>query len=172
MDATAHERSLVLRAQSGDRVAFDELLRRIDQALLRYITTLVAGSRVSPEDVLQEVLVTVVRKVTWLRDPDLFRAWAFRIATRAAFRALRANRPSEQLTDDHAAAEIHPPDPWLLRRLAEVLPLLTEASRAVIHLHYVEDLPLTDVAAALEINVGTVKSRLAYGLARLRKELT
>jgi RNA polymerase sigma-70 factor (ECF subfamily) len=171
MDVTAHERSLVLRAQSGDRAAFDELLRRVDQALLRYIATLLAGSRVSAEDVLQDVLITVVRKIGWLRDPALFRPWVFRIASRAAFRILKRERPSEQLTEEHAGPEVHPPDPWLQRRLVELLPRLTEASRAVIHLHYVEDMPLSDVAAALEINVGTVKSRLAYGLARLRKEL-
>ena len=88
MDAAAHERSLVLRAQSGDRHAFDELLRSVDRPLLRYIAT-IAGGRVAAEDVLQDVLIAVVRKIEWLRDPSLFRPWVFRIASRAAFRAIR-----------------------------------------------------------------------------------
>ncbi|HEX6177762.1 MAG TPA: sigma factor, partial [Thermoanaerobaculia bacterium] len=88
MDARGYERSLVLRAQSGDRGAFDELLQRVDDSLLRYITTITCG-RAPAEDVLQDVLIVIVRKIVWLRDPDLFRAWAFRIASRAAFRAIR-----------------------------------------------------------------------------------
>jgi len=170
MDARGYERSLVLRAQSGDRAAFDELLGRIDESLLRYIAS-IAGGRVQPEDVLQDVLIAIVRNITWLRDPDLFRSWAFRIASRSAFRAVRKDSRTSQLDDEHAAPVVDAPDPWLLQRLSSALPRLTEAARAVIYLHYLEDMSLSDVAAALEISPGTVKSRLAYGLAQLRKEL-
>jgi RNA polymerase sigma-70 factor (ECF subfamily) len=48
---------------------------------------------------------------------------------------------------------------------------VSPASRAVLVLHFQEDLPLTDVAAILEIPLGTVKSRLAYGSAALRRQL-
>lgn len=170
MEATANERLLVLRAQSGDRAAFDELLAGVDAALLRYIRAIV-GTTVPAEDVLQEVLITIVRKIVWLREAGLFRPWAFRIASRSAFRAMRKEIAHEPLGDEWAAAPLTPPDPWLRQRLAAALPRLTEASRAVIYLHYVEEMPLSDVAAALEINPGTVKSRLAYGLSLLRKEL-
>src|SRR5688500_18566964 len=131
MDATAHERSLILRAQSGDRAAFDELLRRVDESLLRYISTLVVRSRIAAEDVLQDVLLTIVRKIGWLRDPDLFRPWAFRIASRMAFRMLRRERRSEPLDEEHAGPDFTPPDPWLLQRLAAALPRVTAASRAI-----------------------------------------
>ena len=170
MDAAGHERALVLRAQSGDRNAFDQLLRAVDRSLLAFIRTIV-GSRTPAEDVLQDVLVTIVRKIAWLRDPGLFRAWSFRIASRASFRAMRGERPMEPL-DDSAGETVDPPDPWLRQRLAEALPRVTPASRAVLHLHYVEEMPLSDVAAVLEVRIGTVKSRLAYGLAQLRKELS
>ena len=170
MDPATHERALVLRAQSGDRRAFDELLGLIDGALFRYIASIVRD-RCAPEDVLQDVLITVVRKIGWLRDPSLFRPWCFRIASRAAFRAMGKRVPSEVL-EETAAVDHDPPDPWLRERLAGAIHRLSEASRAVIHLHYVEDMSLSDVAAALEISPGTVKSRLAYGLAQLRKELS
>lgn len=171
MDTDRREHALVLRAQCGDRGAFDELLQRVDTPLLRYVET-ITGSRSAAEDILQDALVTIVRKISWLRDPALFRNWAFRIASRTAFRAMRKQLRPEPLDDGLASIERDAADPWLLQRLALSLPRLSEASRAVIHLHYLEEMSLSDVAAVLEISPGTVKSRLAYGLAQLRKELT
>ena len=60
------------------------------------------------------------------------------------------------------------PHPWE-PRLLDWVDDLPPASRAVIVLHYLEEMSLDDVAAVLEISPGTVKSRLAYGLARLRR---
>ena len=58
-------------------------------------------------------------------------------------------------------------------RLTELLdsPALSPASRAGLVLHFREEMPLAHVAAVLEIPIGTVKSRLAFGLKSLRKEL-
>lgn len=164
------ETALVLRAQCGDRAAFDELLRGVDKMLLRYITAIV-GSGAAAEDILQEVLIKVVRKIVWLRDPELFRPWAFRIASREAFRSLRRELRSEPLSDSSAVEEETTVDPWLRERLAAAIPRLSEPTRAVIHLHYIEELALSDVAAVLEISPGTVKSRLSAALTKLRKEL-
>lgn len=171
MTADLQERSLVLRAQSGDREAFDALLRSIAPPLLRYVRR-VLGESVLADDVLQETLILIVRKLSWLSDPSLFRPWAYRIASREAFRALKKRRalPAEPLEEIDAPVEQPPPDPWQRERLLASLDLLTPASRAVITLHYFEELPLSDVAAVLDLSLGTVKSRLAYGLARLRKE--
>lgn len=164
----ASERSLVLRAQSGDREAFDALLAEIGPPLLRYATR-VTGDIALAEDAVQETLIAIVRKIEWLNDPSLFRAWAYRIASREAFRLLKKSRrfadPIEELpfTDE-------PSDPWQRERLLSSLERLSPASRAVIALHYLEEMPLHDVAAVLELPLGTVKSRLNYGLVQLRKE--
>jgi RNA polymerase sigma-70 factor (ECF subfamily) len=68
------------------------------------------------------------------------------------------------------ATEVEEPDPWQRERLLANVARLSPASRAVVTLHYLDELPLADVAAILDISLGTVKSRLAYGLAQLRKE--
>lgn len=169
MTPDARERALVLRAQSGDREAFDSLLRDAAPWLLRYLAR-VTGEGALAEDVLQDVLVIIVRKLHWLSDPSLFRAWAYRIASREAFRALKKWRKLEPLDEGLAIAEVDTPDPWLRERLLAAIGRLTPATRAVVALHYVEDMPLAEVAAVLDLNLGTVKSRLAYGLAQLRKE--
>lgn len=163
--------ALVLRAQSGDRDAFDALLRDIAPPLLRYVTR-VTGDVAMAEDVVQETLIAIVRKIAWLSDPSLFRAWAYRIASREAFRTLRKRRMlvTESLSDDLPATVDVAVDPWQRERLLASLERLAPAGRAVITLHYLEELPLSEIATILDLPVGTVKSRLAYGLAKLRKE--
>ena len=170
--ADAYQRSLVLRAQSGDREAFDSLLRDLGPPLLRYITR-VMGDPALAEDVVQETFIAIVRKISWLQDASLFRAWAYRIASREAFRVLRKRRAVivEPIGEIEAVLE-KPSDPWQRERLLASLEQLSPASRAVVTLHYLEEMPLADVAAVLDLPLGTVKSRLSYGLAQLRKENT
>jgi RNA polymerase sigma-70 factor (ECF subfamily) len=168
MTFDAQQRRLVLRAQSGDREAFDALLREAGPPLLRYVTR-VTGNATLAEDVVQDCLVAIVRKIAWLSDPSLFRPWAYRIASRLAFRALKKERIFVESADE-AAYEEGPEDPWMRDRLLASLDRLSPASRAVVTLHYLDEMPLSEVAAVLDLNVGTVKSRLAYGLAQLRKE--
>lgn len=169
MATSSQEAQWVLQAQCGDREALELLLRGIQPALHRYLTRL-AGSSAS-DDVLQEVLIVLCRKLKWLENPEVFRAWAFRIASRAAFRYLkREKRMSIQYDGalDEFAAPASAPPPELLPELLNS-EVLSPASRAVLTLHFQEELSLPEIAAILEIPLGTVKSRLAYGLAALRK---
>jgi RNA polymerase sigma-70 factor (ECF subfamily) len=166
---------LVLRAQAGDRAALEALLAHAD-ALLRPYATLMLRDADAAEDVLQDVLLAVYRKLATLREPRAFAAWARRIASREIFRALRGRRAYDQLHDEllpDLPAEADPPAPpdGLLQRLPELLERVSPASRAVLALHYTDDLSLDETAAVLDLPIGTVKSRLAYGLATLRRAL-
>ncbi|HEX7152312.1 MAG TPA: RNA polymerase sigma factor [Thermoanaerobaculia bacterium] len=161
---------LVLRAQSGDRAALDTLLRTIQEPLYRYVVHIV-GTRAAAEDILQDVFVRIWRKLGWLHDPALFRPWVYRIASREAFRHLERERKwREQVRDDEVLATIAAPpvkvdDGELTRLIGEASP----ASRAVLVLHYLDGLTFDEIAGILGIAVGTVKSRLAYGLRTLRR---
>jgi len=163
----------VLRAQCGDRAALELLLRQVQRSLRRYLVSLVGAS--DADDVLQDVLLLIYRKLTWLRDPELFRPWAFRIASRTAFRHLGERRRwSEQIdeclsVDDVAATGAAVDEERLDQLLAAHQ--ISPACAAVLTLHFGERMPLAEVAAVLEIPLGTVKSRLAYGLAALRRRL-
>ena len=163
----------MLRAQSGDREALELLLRSVSPALERYLTGL-AGSA-DAEDILQDVLLIIYKKLTLLEQPDVFRAWAFRIASRSAFRHLKKRkRWPDHARDDDALELLAAPDPPprddAIRALLEA-DTIPPASRAVLALHFQEELPLSEVAAILEIPLGTAKSRLAYGLSALRRHL-
>jgi RNA polymerase sigma-70 factor (ECF subfamily) len=167
------EKQWLLRAQCHDREAVELLLRSIQPSLQRYLTGLVGS--LHADDVLQEALIAISRDIVWLRAPELFRPWAFRIASRIGFRYLKRERnrleqPGDPLVLDAAPApEDRPPDTTLAEVLASNR--LSPASQAVLALHFREEMSLAEVAAVLEIPLGTVKSRLAYGLATLRREL-
>jgi len=171
---TSTQESLwVLRAQCGDHEALECLLRSVQPSLRRFVRGIVGTSHA--DDVLQDVLIVVCRKLKSLHAPELFRPWAFRIAGRQAFRHIRREKrwpeqPSDESVLDESSAENTSSSTELFE---EVLSLenLSPASRAVLVLHFKEDLPLSEVAAILEVPVGTVKSRLAYGLAAIRKQI-
>ena len=160
---------VVARAVAGDRQALEGVLAALQRPLYRYVSRLVMRREIA-EDVLQEVLFRICRKIGWLHDPELLRPWAFRIASRECFRHLRSEkRRGEEMLDPETAIWDGVTPGWE-PRLLDWIDALSPASRAVITLHYLEEMSLDEVAAVLEIPPGTVKSRLAYGLARLRKQ--
>jgi RNA polymerase sigma-70 factor, ECF subfamily len=170
------EAQLVLRARCGDREALEALLGRIQRPLWRYVSSLVGAQ--DADDVAQDTMVMVCRKIGWLEDPERFRAWMFRIASRLAFRRLRQRRRwFERAADEDLAGAVEAveePSAADAGRLAGELladASLSPRSRAVLVLHFGEGMQLAAVAAILEIPLGTVKSRLAYGLKALRKQM-
>jgi RNA polymerase sigma-70 factor (ECF subfamily) len=174
---TASEKEIlrVLQAQSGNRKALDELFKSVQEPLFRYIVTLV-NDRHLAQDVLQEVFIRILRKLRWLREPQAFRAWSYQIATREAFRYLKKERSWTDQVRDEDVLNVMPVaepvySPELVQQLPEVVGELSPASRAVIVLFYLHELSLVETAAVLDIPVGTVKSRLAYGLESLRRRL-
>jgi RNA polymerase sigma-70 factor (ECF subfamily) len=172
MASSRQEAQWVLRAQCDDREALELLLRSVQPSLHRYLYSVVGRS--AADDVLQDVFLLVCRKLAWVHTPELFRPWAYRIASRAAFRHLKKEKAwSEQVREDGLLDAAPAPEPGpteeVLNRLLHS-DALSPASRAVLALHFQEELSLPAVAAILEIPLGTVKSRLAYGLAALRKQ--
>lgn len=168
---------IILRAQTGDREAYDALLQSIQTGMYRYLLGLV-GDRHLAEDILQEVFVVIYHKLKWLRDPELFRPWSYRIATREAFRQLKRRRGRAALEREETEAldiAAEEPsvtfDPEWAARLPALVGDLSSKSRAVVLLHYGESLPLVEIAQALALSLGTVKSRLHYGLTILRRKV-
>jgi RNA polymerase sigma-70 factor (ECF subfamily) len=171
MGTPTQEAQWVLRAQYGDREALELLLRSIYPSLLRYLQGLVGTSHA--DDVLQDVLLVVTRKIGWLADPCLLRPWAFRIASRTAFKHLK--REQRWSGDDAGLADLAAPESPPPSEVLASLPTIegiSPANRAVLVLHFQEELSLPEVAAVLEVPLGTVKSRLARGLKALRTQLT
>jgi RNA polymerase sigma-70 factor (ECF subfamily) len=164
----------VLLAQTGDREALECLLRSVEGSLYSYISNLVRRRDLA-EDILQEVFFRIYRKLPWLRQAELFRPWAYRIASRESFKCLRRERMrSERMRGEDELAALPAPEysrssrQEVIESLQDLLEAVSPASRAVMILHYLHEMSLQEVADVLEVNLGTVKSRLAYGLTRLR----
>jgi RNA polymerase sigma-70 factor (ECF subfamily) len=175
-DEGVRESFLVLRAQSGDREALGALLAGVQEPLYRYVRSLVREPQLA-EDVLQETFMRIHRKLGWLREAELFRPWAYRVATREAWRHLkRERRWAEQVRDEEALNSLAAPPPReefapeLLAALPERVGRLSPASRAVVALYYLHEMSLEETAAVLGLPLGTVKSRLSYGLEALRRQ--
>jgi RNA polymerase sigma-70 factor (ECF subfamily) len=170
MGTPTQEAQWVLRAQCGDREALEFVLRSIYPSLRRYLQGLVGASHA--DDVLQDVFLTVARRLGRLEDPGLLRPWVFRIASRVGFKHLKRERRWQ--ANDAGLEELAAPDPLLRNELVAELSTMegiSPASRVVLVLHFREELSLPEVAAILEVPLGTVKSRLAYGLNAIRTQL-
>jgi len=137
----------------------------------------IVGDSDTAKDVLQESLWVIARKLPSLRDPRWMRAWAYRIATReAVHRTHSEKRWKEALRGDDlnvlvADADDEQFDGEVIAEIVSRLDSLSPASQVVLRMHYLQGLTHVEIAEALEVAVGTVKSRLSYGLSSIRKHL-
>lgn len=166
------EVALVRRAQIGDLRAFEKLLRLVHPRIRAYVSGLV--SPVDVEDVLQDISLKLFQELSLLREPQAFHAWVYRIATRTALRQSKRDKRWDAHERDPAILDTiaepeHPPQWEVDASFLNMLNAVAPASRAVLLLHYQQDLSLPHVAAVLDIPLGTAKSRLSYGIATLRK---
>ena len=167
------EAALVLLAQTGDRPALGMLLERVQPRLHGYLRML-TRDEARADDLLQDTFVIAVRKLRVLRDPTVFRAWIYRIATREAYRRRRpADLPLDDSAPEPAGGDLERELVAMRQReqLRALVAALPDRAREVIALHYFDEMALDEIAAVLDAPIGTVKSRLAYGLARLRKDV-
>ncbi|WP_433292811.1 SigE family RNA polymerase sigma factor [Actinoplanes sp. CA-030573] len=150
---------------------FDEFVRTRSTGLLR-VAYLLTGDRGAAEDLLQDVLEQMCARWRRLRGgaPDAYARQA--IVNRATNRwRKRKRRPETGLGDHDVRAPDHSDDVTLRESVVAALRQLPPRQRAAVVLRYLDDLPVGEVAAALDCSAGTVKSNTARGLEKLRAVL-
>lgn len=176
--ATAPLDELTLRrAQRGDERAWRDLVERYQRPVHALIWRLLAGrARHRVEDLVQETFVRVLRALPGFdpAGPASLSTWMLTIATRLALNELRRPEP-EPLRDEPLGGERA--DTTAERRrlgaaIATGMAALSDAQRTVLVLREYHDLDYQEIAAVLELDLGTVKSRLARARAALRDHLT
>src|SRR3954471_8008333 len=165
------DRDVVERARSGDQEAFADLVHQVSDTLFGVARRILRDPDLA-EDVLQNALVTVWRKLPHLREPERFEGWAYRILVHACYAEAPRNRrwaatvrviPIDQTYDADDIDSIATRDE--LEQAFRRLPL---DQRAVFVLHHHVGLPLVTVAETLGIPDGTARSRLHYATRALR----
>jgi RNA polymerase sigma-70 factor (ECF subfamily) len=164
----------VERARQGDHDAFAALARvavtRLDGA-----ARLILRDPDLARDAVQDAFFRAWRDLPGLRDPDRFDAWLHRLTINACLDHVRRRRrrPVEvELSPIDMPIQSDPAGELADRELvAAAMRQLDERDRAVIVMHYFLGMPLSDVASALAIPIGTVKTRLHRALVLMRVEL-
>lgn len=173
--------TLVARVADGDRGAFELLYRRHETPLFRTALAL-TRDRGTAEELLQEAFLRAFRHMGRVRlSPGAsLRPWLHRIlinltydwSARQKTAAGSLDRVVERLNPAPGATpEGQAEQREIQRVVADAIGELPFKQRSVIVLFYLHDMDLHEIAATLNVPPGTVKSRLYYGRARLRKQL-
>jgi RNA polymerase sigma-70 factor, ECF subfamily len=161
---------LVDRARRGDREAFGVLAGGAVDRLYR-IARLILRDAELAEDATQDALVRAWRDLPTLRDVERFDAWLYRLVVRACADVGRHRRKwrAEITVLPAEPAEADKTSDLADRDLLERgLRRLTEPQQAILVLSFYIGLTPTEAAEALDIPVGTAKSRLHYAIEALR----
>lgn len=170
---SADERVLVLLARSGDREAFEKLVDLYDRRLV-YFVTRILGNQDAAFDVMQQVWLTVYRKLRGLKSAEAFRVWIYRIAHDRAVSELRSKTRRQIAVEDIEMSDGQR-DPEEILISAELVHLglqkLSIDHRRILTLRFLEEMKVDDIANVLGCHDGTVKSRLHYALRSLRQHI-
>jgi RNA polymerase sigma factor (sigma-70 family) len=170
------ERELVLRAQRGDSRAYEELVRPHEEIAFR-VAYVITRNAADAEDAVQEALVKAWRALGRFRAGEPLRPWLLQIAANEARNRRRSAGRRERLVlrAAESSGEAAPsPEEAVLgtadrERLLAALERLPDQAREVLACRFLLDLSEEETAAALDVARGTVKSRSARALDRLRE---
>jgi RNA polymerase sigma-70 factor (ECF subfamily) len=182
------ERSLIRRAQRGDRAAFDALVRRYDQEVLR-LTLRMVRSEEEARDLYQEVFLKVYRSLGQFRLEARFSTWLYRVVANVCFDHLRQQQTrrdvwttqtnrgeveyAETLADDRPGLN---PERALEareigRRLEAALDHLSPRERVVFELKHCQGMRLRTIGELCGTSEEAAKNSLFRAVQKLREEL-
>ena len=162
---------LVVRARSGDHDAFDVIARSVTARLYAIALRILRDVHLA-EDAVQDSLVDAWRDLRALRDPATFDAWVTRILVRNCYRAAKRDRATRRVTAPvpEPTADVGT-DVAERERLDQAFLHLSPDHRVVVVMRYYLGWEPTEIADALGVAPGTIRSRLHYGLEALRAAL-
>ena len=187
------EKLLIEQAQSGDRMAFEELIRRHDREILRLAFHML-GNREEAREVFQETFLKAYRSLSRFRFESSFYTWIYRIATNVSLDHLRKRQTLKEEISYESDAEANPDRPALKdtlaattyysnperrlygrevgERIQEALKTLSEKERLVFELRHYQGLRLRMIGEIMGSTEETAKNYLFRATQKLRAYLT
>lgn len=183
MSSDAYEQQLLIDAQQGDMNAYEELQLILEPDIRRYVRRKIYDVY-AVDDVIQETFLAFYRNLHRIDPPDNLRPYLFRIARNKCYDDLRKlERKSDNVSLDDEPVRMrvsfteahHVPKPddithWMLLHLEvqEAMEQLPDNQRETLQLYSEEQLTYAEIAAIMDVSIGTVKSRLYYAKKNLR----
>jgi len=167
--------NFVLRAQLGDREAFDVLMTEFESRVFGVVMQRLRNTA-EADEVVQEVFLRAFRKLPQLQEPERFAGWLCQIAVRLSINRV-VRRPAEFCTetenlDGQQASEDTPLDLLLrqenIEQLRAGLNRLGDIDRQTLWAFYFEGSSLKEMSDRFESPIGTIKRRLHTARGRLR----
>jgi RNA polymerase sigma-70 factor (ECF subfamily) len=172
------DETLYARVREGDMRAFDVLYARYETRLFGFLLSLLA-SRQDAEDVFHEAFLRTLKSGEVKFEPGGFRTWLYRIARNVALNRKRSDKrgaramerlPEIEATVNDRAADSLLEERQMLVALDEALSRLPPAMGELYHLRS-SGLSYEEMAAVLEVPLGTLKSRMHHMVQRLKEEM-
>lgn len=153
------------RARLNDRAAFEKLVQHFGPRLFAHAYRLL-GHREEARDAAQEAWVEITRGLPKLRDDSAFMAWAYRITSRRCARQIDRNVKARAFEAEMPEAAFEEAG-----SVRAAIARLKPVQAATIRLFYLEEMSLREVALAMDVPTGTVKSRLSQARTDLKSHL-
>ena len=157
---------------NDDRGAFELLVRRHQSAVRNFLRRLARNDAERANDLAQETFIKMYQGLHSFRGTARFTTWLFRIAYHTFLNDQRGRHANEEFNDDEhgsvADTTAHTADALDVDRALE---RLSVRQRAVFDLHYKKGMTHSEIAEALELPLGTIKSDLVRGHEKLKEWL-
>lgn len=166
------DETLVTNAQRGDGDAFEQLVTRHYDMILRVGYRLI-GSQTQAEDLAQDICASLVSKLASFRGDAKFTTWLYRVTMNAAKDHIRKQRTRKSAHDAWGdVTELHSQTTAAHQRelewLTQAMRALPDDLRETLVLTLTEDMTHTEAAEVLNISAGTVSWRIAQAKKHLR----
>jgi RNA polymerase sigma-70 factor (ECF subfamily) len=168
-----YDELLILKCQTGDKAAFEELVERWEKRLWHYAYK-VTGSDSAAWDIVQETWIGIIKGIRKLADAAVFPQWTFRILNNKCAdwlrrRHLQYKLDSELSKGTQNESEARQSIDEKSELLYVAITKLSSEQRALLMLRYREDFDISQIAEILGVPEGTAKSRLHRTLNQLRQ---
>lgn len=177
--AINHSQSLILKAQKGDQKAFGKLVglwyKRIYNFCLKY-----SGDHDMAMEATQKTFIAVYKNIKRLKDSQRFRYWIYKIALnqcraedrkrkQKSWHSIFHNKEAVEVVDEFHNPELEYQKMEKEEIICDMLMSLPEDQRVLVIMKEYEGMKFREISDALGISESTAKSRLYYGLSRLRR---